>query len=83
MAGGAAALARRAVELCESGELRLACQLVEWAAQAAPADQEVHAARAEVSRIRRGSELSLMARNIFRDAFYSSNTRLQPDQAPD
>ena len=38
MAGGAAALARRAAELCEAGELRLACQLVEWAAQAAPDD---------------------------------------------
>ena len=79
MAGGAAALAQRAAELCEAGELRLACQLVEWAAQAAPADEEVHAARAEVYRIRRDSELSLMARNIFRDAFYSSKARLQPE----
>ena len=83
MAGGAAALARRAAELCEARELRLACQLVEWAAQAAPADEEVHAARAEVYRIRRDSELSLMARNIFRDAFHSSKARLQPEQAPD
>ena len=83
MAGGAAALARRAVELCEAGELRLACQLVEWAAQAAPADEEVHAARAEVYRIRRGSELSLMARNIFRDAHYASKARLQPAPPPD
>ena len=83
MAGGTAALARRAVELCEAGELRLACQLVEWAAQAAPSDEEVHAARAEVYRIRRGGELSLMARNIFRHAHYDSRSRLQPEQAPD
>ena len=83
MAGGAAALARRATELCEAGELRLACQLVEWAAQAAPADGEVHAARAEVYRIRRDSEQSMMARNIFRHAFYSSKARLQPEQAAD
>ena len=83
MAGGAAALARRAAELCEAGELRLACQLVEWAAQAAPADEEVHAARAEVYRIRRGSELSLMARNIFGAARYASKARLGPEQAPD
>ena len=83
MAGGAAALARRAVELCEAGELRLACQLVEWAAQAAPADTEVHAARAEVYRIRRGSELSLMARNIFRDAHCASKARVQPEPPPD
>ena len=83
IAGGAAALARRAAELCEAGDLRLACQLVEWAAQAAPADGEVHAARAEVYRIRRGSELSLMARNIFREAHYASKARLGPEQAPD
>ena len=83
LAGGAGALARRATELCDAGELRLACQLVEWAAQAAPADEEVHAARAEVYRIRRDSEQSLMARNLFRDAFYSSKTRVQPEQAPD
>ncbi|MCE2511642.1 MAG: hypothetical protein J4F50_03615, partial [Acidimicrobiia bacterium] len=83
MAGGAAALARRAAELCEAGELRLACQLVEWAVQAAPADEEVHAARAEVYRIRRGSELSLMARNICRDAHCASKSSPQPAQAPD
>ncbi len=83
MAGGSAALARRAAELCEAGELRLACQLVEWAAQAAPDDDAVHAVRAEVYRIRRDSELSLMARNIFRDASYSSKARLPPAQGPD
>ena len=83
MAGGAASLARRAAELCEAGELRLACQLVEWAAQAAPADGEVHAARAEVYRIRRDSEQSMMARNLFRHASYSSKARLQPEQAGD
>ena len=83
MAGGAAALALRAAELCEAGELRLACQLVEWAAQAAPDDGEVHAARAEVYRIRRDSEMSLMARSIFRDAFHSSKARLPPAQGPD
>ena len=83
MAGGAAALALRAAELCEAGELRLACQLVEWAAQAAPDDGEVHAARAEVYRIRRDREMSLMARSIFRDAFHSSKARLPPARGPD
>ena len=83
LAGGAAALARRAAELCEAGELRLACQLVEWAAQAAPADEDVHSTRAEVYRTRRRGELSLMAREIFRDASHSSKARLQPDQASD
>ena len=74
LAGGAAALARRASELCEAGELRLACQLAEWAAQAAPGDASVHSARAEVYRTRRGEELSLMARGLYRDAALASET---------
>ena len=83
MAGGAGALARRAQELCEAGDLRLACQLVEWAAQAAPADAEVHATRAEVYRVRRDRELSLMARGLYLDASRSSEVVSQPLQAPD
>jgi ribonuclease BN (tRNA processing enzyme) len=55
----------------------------EWAAQAAPTDKEVRAARAEVYRIRRGSELSLMARNVFHEAHYASKARLGPEHAPD
>ena len=74
LAGGAAALAERATELCDAGELRLACQLAEWAAQAEPDNAGVHAARAEVYRVRREQELSLMARNIFADASRSSQT---------
>ena len=83
MAGGAGALARRAQELCEAGDLRLACQLAEWAAQAAPADAEVHATRAEVYRVRRDRELSLMARGLYLDASRSSEVVSQPVQAPD
>ena len=83
MAGGAGALARRAQELCEAGDLRLACQLAEWAAQAAPADAEVHARRAEVYRVRRDRELSLMARGLYLDASRSSEVVSQPLQAPD
>ena len=83
MAGGAGALARRARELCEAGDLRLACQLAEWAAQAAPADAEVHATRAEVYRVRRDRELSLMARGLYLDASRSSEVVSQPIQAPD
>ena len=83
MAGGAGALARRAQELCEAGDLRLACHLAEWAAQAAPADAEVHAARAEVYRVRRDRELSLMARGLYLDASRSSEVVSQPIQAPD
>jgi alkyl sulfatase BDS1-like metallo-beta-lactamase superfamily hydrolase len=65
LAGGAEALGRRALTTAASGDLRLACQLAEWAGQAAPDDPAVHAMRAEVYRRRREDELSLMARGIF------------------
>ena len=80
LAGGAGALARRAAELCKAQDLRLACQLAEWAAQAAPDDAEVHATRAEVYRIRRDDELSLMARRVYRDASQvSASEASQPE----
>ena len=83
LAGGAGLLARRAAELCDAGDLRLACQLAEWAAQAEPADAEVHAVRAEVYRTRRDSELSLMARGLYRDASRSSEAVSPPPPAPE
>ena len=64
-AGGASALAARAVELVAS-EPYLAAQLVEWAAQAAaPDDAEVHEARAAVYAALRRGELSLMSKGIY------------------
>jgi alkyl sulfatase BDS1-like metallo-beta-lactamase superfamily hydrolase len=68
LCGGARSLAGRGRALAEAGELRIACQLVELAAQAEPGDREVHAARAEVYERRRKSELSLMARGIYGQA---------------
>jgi len=65
LAGGTAVLCGRARALADGGKLRLACQLVEWAVQAAPDDREAHAARAEVYAQRRDVELSLLARGIF------------------
>jgi len=65
LAGGASALAERARELAGAGELRLACQLIELAAQADPQNREIHGARAEIYSARRKSELSLMARGIY------------------
>ncbi len=38
LAGGTSALVERARAVAEAGDLRLACQLVEWAAAAAPDD---------------------------------------------
>lgn len=66
LAGGARALAGRALEIVAGGgDLRLACHLIEFAANAAPDDAEVHAMRAEVYQKRRDTETSLMAKGIF------------------
>ena len=65
LAGGASVLAARAQQLCEAGDLRLACHLVELAALAAPEDKEIHAVRAEVFQARRNTETSLMAKGIY------------------
>ena len=64
-AGGARALADRAVRLVERGCLRLACHLAEAAALAAPDDTEVCRIRAEVYAHRAEHEDSTMARGIF------------------
>jgi len=71
MAGGPRALAARAIEVAD-GDLRLACQLVEWAGTVAPDDAEVHERRAEVYRRRRRQETSLMAKGIFGTAAQAS-----------
>jgi alkyl sulfatase BDS1-like metallo-beta-lactamase superfamily hydrolase len=68
LAGGARALASRAREVAGAGDLRLACELVEWAGLAAPDDRSVHGMRAEIYKERRRSELSLMARGVYGDA---------------
>lgn len=68
LAGGVEVLVRRARELSAAGDdtsLRLACHLVEAAVQAAPEDVEAHRARADVYRLRRSVESSLMAKGIF------------------
>ena len=65
LGGGTDVLARRATELADAGELRLACQLVELAAQADPGNRAVHGARADIYERRRKTESSLMARGIY------------------
>jgi alkyl sulfatase BDS1-like metallo-beta-lactamase superfamily hydrolase len=68
LAGGAEVLMRRAQDLAATGDLRLACHLADFAGWAAPDDPDIHRARAEVYEARRKSELSLMAKGIFRGA---------------
>jgi alkyl sulfatase BDS1-like metallo-beta-lactamase superfamily hydrolase len=75
LAGGADRLARRAQELAASGELRVAGSLAELAAQAAPDDAAVHAARAEVYEQRVAAEASTMSKGVF--AWAAAESRRQ------
>jgi alkyl sulfatase BDS1-like metallo-beta-lactamase superfamily hydrolase len=75
LAGGAHKLAQRAAALAASGDLRLACHLIEMAASAAPEDKEIHATRADVYQKRRDGETSLMAKGIFGHASGESLAR--------
>ncbi len=68
LAGGARRLARRARDLSDADEHRLACHLAELAGRAAPDDREVRALRAEVYRARIAAETSLMAKSVYRAA---------------
>ncbi|MFK7988603.1 MAG: alkyl sulfatase dimerization domain-containing protein [Sandaracinaceae bacterium] len=68
LAGGAERLAKRARDLSEAGEHRLACHFAEWAGRAAPHDKLVRELRREVYEARRSEETSLMARSVFRAA---------------
>jgi alkyl sulfatase BDS1-like metallo-beta-lactamase superfamily hydrolase len=74
LAGGAPALAARAEALAES-DLRVACHLVELAADAAPDDPAVHAVRAALYQRRRDRETSLMAKGIFGTAANQSKDK--------
>jgi alkyl sulfatase BDS1-like metallo-beta-lactamase superfamily hydrolase len=75
LAGGASRLAERARELAATGDLRLAGHLAELAAQAAPDDKAVHAARAEVFGARAKEEASTMSKGIFSWAEHESTNQ--------
>ncbi|HEV3472340.1 MAG TPA: alkyl sulfatase dimerization domain-containing protein [Actinomycetota bacterium] len=65
LAGGAAAIAKRAREVAAAGDLRLACTLAEIAFRAAPNDESALSARSDVYRRRAEVEPSLMAKSIY------------------
>lgn len=73
LAGGADALAERAAEVADGGDLRLACQLVEWASTAAPDDPEIHGRRRRIYEQRRTAETSLMSKGIYAGAARESD----------
>lgn len=75
LAGGAHRLAERALELLAE-DARLACHLVELAAQAEPTDTRIHEIRAEVFQRRRDGETSLMAKGIFGSAANESRAKV-------
>ncbi len=75
LAGGVERLVARARELAAGGDLRLAAQLAEWAAAAAPDDTASHAVRAEVFAARAASEASTMSKGIFSWAATESRAR--------
>ncbi len=75
LAGGAARLADRALEVAAAGDMRLAGHLAELATQAAPDDPGVHAARAEVFGRRAHDEASTMSKGIFSWAEHESQAK--------
>ena len=79
LAGGATALAQRARELVESGELAVAAHLVEMAALADPENRAVHEIRKEVYAARRAVATSLMAKGIYKSAVNASLEALEAD----
>jgi alkyl sulfatase BDS1-like metallo-beta-lactamase superfamily hydrolase len=68
LAGGIDAMVARASELSASGDHRLACQIIDFAAAAEPEAHAVHEARSQIYDARRAAESSLMAKGIYLSA---------------
>jgi alkyl sulfatase BDS1-like metallo-beta-lactamase superfamily hydrolase len=81
LAGGAGVLAERAQAVFDAGDVRLAGNLIELAALAAPDDPGVHRARAALLFARADIETSLMAKGIYRAAARDSEQIAAPDAA--
>ncbi|MBO3746666.1 MBL fold metallo-hydrolase [Streptosporangiaceae bacterium NEAU-GS5] len=76
LAAGAATIAGRAVVAAAEGDLRLACQLAELAAQAEPEDHKVHEIRARVYALRVQQEPGAIARGVYAWAAAESRSRV-------
>jgi alkyl sulfatase BDS1-like metallo-beta-lactamase superfamily hydrolase len=77
LSGGVDRLVARAGELAGAGSLDLACQVAEWAVQAAPADADAHRARAAIYQQRHQAESSLMAKGLFASAAKESRDKAE------
>jgi hypothetical protein len=60
--------------VAETGDHRLACQLIEWAAAADPDDGAVRGIRQEIYAARVEAERSLMARGVYSWAAHESES---------
>ena len=65
LSGGVDVIIDRARSLAASGDLRLACQIIELAIDADPTHRAAHGARAEIYEQRRKAESSLMSKGIY------------------
>jgi alkyl sulfatase BDS1-like metallo-beta-lactamase superfamily hydrolase len=75
LAGGQADVLRRAAEVADAGDLRMACHLVEYAVLAEPGSDEAHRARADVYSRRAQGQESSMARNLMTHAAEASRRK--------
>ena len=82
MAGGPSNLARRARQLADAGDFRVACHLIDMASDSEPASQEIHEIRASIYMDRRADESSLMAKGIFESAANESRQLLGHEIEP-
>ncbi len=77
LAGGPLAMAERARRAAEDGDFRLACHLIDFAADADPENRSVHTIRSEIYLVRRKNESSLMAKGIYMGAARESQAILE------
>jgi len=74
---GADALLNRAQQLAESGDLPLACHLVDWVRRAEPDNAKAWQLWADLFERRASGERNMMARNTFRVAVREAETHLK------
>jgi len=72
LAGGVEAVVARARSLADDGDLRTACELIEMAVVAEPANGAAHGARVDIYAQRRRDATSLMAKGIYEAAVKQS-----------
>jgi len=82
LSGGVDRVVERAMEVAEAGDLKLACHLIEYAANAAPDSMVAHGARREIYQMRRDGEMSLMSKGIFSAAANESGVVVDGGPAP-